>query len=199
MKKIAASVLLIILFSSAAAFAAKDAVEVRTLLKEKIDNVLEVLEKENLSDREKRGKIEEIVDPVFDYELMAKLALGPRNWPRLSPDQKEIFSKRFIKRVKASYFDKISMYSGDSDAGFEYGAPKTSGDKVHLPVTVRAAGDKIEMIYKFYRSGRQWKIYDVEVGGVSIIQSYRSQFNQVMADGTVEDLLEDLKTADNFQ
>lgn len=196
MRKIPGIILLAIMFSAAAVLAAQNPDTAKDLLEKKINNVLEILERQELSDQEKREKIEDIVNPVFNYELMAKLSLGPRHWSGLSSEQKEIFSKRFISRLKNSYFDKISMYSADQDADFTYGTPAEKNGKVQVPVTVRAGGEKIEMIYKFYLSGNDWKVYDVELNGVSIIKSYRSQFNEVLSDGTVEDLLEELKTSD---
>ncbi len=198
MRKIHAIILLAIVFCAAAVPAAQNADTAKDLLEKKISNVLEVLDRKELSDQEKRGKIEDIVDPVFNYELMAKLSLGPRHWSGLSSEQKEIFSKRFIKRLKDSYFDKISMYSADQDADFTYGTPAEKDGKVQVPVTVRAGDEKIEMIYKFYLSGDQWQIYDVELNGVSIVKSYRSQFNEVLSDGSVKDLLEELKTSDEL-
>lgn len=196
MRKIPGIILLVIMFCAAPVLAAQNADTAKDLLEKKISNVLEILERQELSDQEKRGKIEDIVNPVFNYELMAKLSLGPRHWSGLSSEQKEIFSKRFIKRLKNSYFDKISMYSADQDADFTYGTPAEKNGKVRVPVTVRAGGEKIEMIYKFYLSGNDWKVYDVELNGVSIIKSYRSQFNEVLSDGTVEELIEELKTSD---
>ncbi len=194
MRQIPFMMLLTIVFFSAAVFAAEDAGEVKALLEKKINSVLDVLEQKDLEDREKRKKIEDIVDPVFNYELMAKLALGPRHWPRLSSGQKETFSARFIRRMKDSYFDKISMYSADSGADFTYGSPLSSNGKVSVPVTVRTGADRVEMIYRFYRSKDGWKVYDVELEGVSIIKSYRSQFEEVLSEGSIEDMLEDLKT-----
>lgn len=193
---------LLVLFAAVSAAGASEAngpEQVRELLKKKVDCVLEVLEQKDLSQQDKRKKVESIVDPVFNYSLMAKLALGPGNWPRLSPEQKKTFSKRFIIRLKSSYFDKVSMYSGDSDANFDYGRAQEQGGKIHVPVEVKAGSDKIDIVYRFYRAGGAWKIYDVVVNGVSIIKSYRSQFDQVLSNGTVEDLLKELKPSEDSQ
>lgn len=201
MKKLLCTALIVLVSWVAAgpAAAADNPEAARELLKCKIDSVLEVLGQTELSDADKREKIESIVDPVFHYELMAKLALGPRHWPKLSADQQEIFSKRFIQRVKASYFDKISMYSADVDAAFSYPPIRTRNGKVYVPIKVRTQNNKVDMVYKFYRTGGSWRVYDAEVNGVSIVQSYRSQFNQILKDATVEDLLRDLKSDEKLQ
>jgi phospholipid transport system substrate-binding protein len=54
------------------------------------------------------------------------------------------------------------------------------------------------MLYKFYRAAQGWKIYDVEIGGVSVIQTYRSQFDGVLSEGTIDDLLGKLKSEGSF-
>ena len=179
-----------------ALFAAHGRVEAesaQSLLKEKISEVIAVLDSPDLSEADKTGRIEDIVDPVFDYELMARLSLGRRHWTGLSAEQQETFTRRFVARLKDSYFDKISMYSGDADAAFEYQPVKEQNNKVHVPVAVRAGDETVDMVYKFYSARGDWKVYDVEINGVSIIRSYRSQFDQILADGTAEDLLEAVK------
>jgi phospholipid transport system substrate-binding protein len=165
----------------------------RDLLEGKINDIIEILKQDELNDSEKRSRIEELVDPVFDYELMAKLTLGRKHWPRLSAEQRRVFVKRFVTRLKDSYLDKVSMYSGGADAGFNYLPVRQQGNKVHVPVEVTAGDDKIDMVYKFYSSADQWKVYDVEINGVSIVQSYMSQFDQILSDGNVDDLLEAVK------
>jgi phospholipid transport system substrate-binding protein len=49
------------------------------------------------------------------------------------------------------------------------------------------------MLYKFWKSRQGWKIYDLEIAGVSVVQTYRSQFDQVLRNGTFEDLLKELE------
>ncbi|MFO7860021.1 MAG: ABC transporter substrate-binding protein [Desulfosalsimonas sp.] len=176
-----------------AAHGRMEADSAQSLLKEKISEIIDVLDSVDLSEDDKVSRIEDIVDPVFDYELMARLSLGRRHWTGLSADEQETFTRRFVTRLKDSYFDKISMYSGDADATFEYRSVKEQNNKVHVPVEVRAGDETVDMVYKFYSARDTWKVYDVEINGVSIIRSYRSQFDQILADGTAEDLLEAVK------
>lgn len=170
-----------------------EAESAQSLLKQKSSEVIDVLDSPDLSEDDKISRIEDIVDPLFDYELMARLSLGRRHWTGLSAEQQETFTRRFVARLKDSYFDKISMYSGDADAAFEYRPVKAQNNKVLVPVGVRAGDETVDMVYKFYSAQDSWKVYDVEINGVSIIRSYRSQFDQIMADGTAEDLLEAVK------
>lgn len=169
--------------------------EVREQLKTKIDNVMVLLQDKKVDKTLRNEKIVEIVTPIFDYQTMAKLSLGKKYWPKLSQEERAIFSDLFIERLQESFLDKLDIYS---DEQITYGEPQAKGKTIHVPSTLISKGNHIGMLYKFYNSTGVWKIYDVVIGGVSVIQTYRSQFDGVLSDGTIDDLLEKLKTNDHF-
>ena len=173
---------------------ADDSQEVADLLKNKIDSVLKMLEKEDMAEAQKKEKIMAIVDPVIDFELMAKLTLGKTNWARLSESEQEKFIDLFVDRLKASYLDKTTLYS---DQKVVYHPAVKKGNKIHVPVDVVTQEETAEVLYKFYSAGSQWRVYDVEINGVSLIRSYRSQFDEILRNGTVTDLFEELKRSAN--
>jgi phospholipid transport system substrate-binding protein len=169
--------------------------EVRELLKVNIDAVMVLLKDPSLDKANRNKKIIDIITPVFDYQTMAKLSLGKKYWPKLSAEKQAAFSNLFIERLQKSYLDKLDLYSNEE---ILYGDPQEKGKQVHQPTTLIYKDSRIEMLYKFYRSAEEWKIYDVEIGGVSVIQTYRSQFDGVLSDGTIDDLLEKLKVDGTF-
>ena len=169
--------------------------EVREQLKTKIDTVMVLLQDKEVDKVLRNEQIVEIVTPIFDYQTMAKLSLGKKYWPKLSQEKQATFSDLFIERLQESFLDKLDIYSDES---ILYGKPQAKGKTVHVPSTLISKGNRIGMLYKFYSSTQGWKIYDVEIGGVSVIQTYRSQFDGVLSDGTIDDLLEKLKTNGNF-
>ena len=169
--------------------------DVRELLKINIEAVV-VLPQDNSLDKSHRNeRIIEIITPVFDYQTMAKVSLGKKYWPKLSQEKQAAFSALFIKRLQDSYLEKLDLYS---DEEVLYGEPQTNGKQVHQPTTLIYKDSRISMLYKFYRSASGWKVYDVEIGGVSVIQTYRSQFDGVLREGSIDDLLEKLKTDGAF-
>jgi len=178
---------------------AGDQGEVRDLLKSKIDNVVVLLQdkaQDKAQEKARRNeRILDVVAPIFDYQTMAKLSLGSKYWPTLSQAKQQEFSDLFIKRLQASYLDKLDLYSGEE---ILYGEPRAEGKTVHMPTTLVSRGSRIGMLYKFYRTAQGWKIYDVEIGGVSVIQSYRSQFDGVLSGGTIDDLLGKLRSDGSF-
>ena len=155
-------------------------------LKSNLEAVFRVLQKNDLSQQEKNSEIAGIVTPMFDFQLMAKLSLGRKYWPQLSAEKRERFTELFVNRLRQSYLNKITAYT-DEKVSYEQ-AVKVDG-KVHIPTLLLSKGKNISMLYKFYQSGGQWKIYDIEIQGVSIIRSYQSQFNEILRNGTFDDLL----------
>ncbi len=172
---------------------ADDKTAAQEFLKSNLDAVFTVLQKKDLSQQAKNSEIVEIVTPMFDFELMAKLSLGKKYWPDLSQDQKERFTELFIERLRRSYLDKLTAYT---DEKIVYESPLVDKKKVHVPTQLISKGKEISMLYKLYSSNNSWKIYDVEIEGVSIIRSYRSQFNEILQKGTFGDLLKKMEKPD---
>ena len=85
--------------------------EIQEQMTKKIDNVLLVLEKKNLTIPQKGEEIVKIIDEVFDYELMAKIALGKETWNNLSVEKQKEFVKIFETKLKNSYVEKLELYN----------------------------------------------------------------------------------------
>jgi len=156
------------------------------LLKNKLKAVFAVLQKKDLEQQAKNDGIIEIVSPMFDFPLMAKLALGKKYWPGLSQEKKKRFTQLFIKRLRTSYLDKLTLFT---DEKVIYEPPVQVNKKIHIPTYLVSKDKKVSMLYKFYESKNSWKIYDLEIQGISIIRSYRSQFSEILQSGTIDDLL----------
>ena len=174
---------------------ADDKSEVEELLKKNLDAVFSVLQKKDLAQQEKNQDIVDIVTPMFDFELMARLSLGKKHWTELPQEKKERFTELFIKRLKASYLKNFTLYT---DEKLFYEPAVQVKKKIHAPTYLVSKDKKISILYKFYKAEQNWKIYDLEIQGVSIIRSYRSQFSDILENGTVDDLLLKLENpADN--
>ena len=168
---------------------------------------MSVLRDEKLDQATKQSRVEEIVSPVFDFRAMTLLALGQKNWRKFTAAQQAEFSKLFVKRMKESYGKRIADYGGEkvffkpplplkTSKSSKVRKPTTqpSGPRiVHVPVEIASNSRRWTIVHKFRRIGEVYRIYDVEIEGVSILRSYRSQFNDVLARGTPEDLLARLR------
>ena len=155
-------------------------------LKSKLDAVFLVLKKNDLEQETKNNEIIEIVTPMFAFSLMARLSLGKKYWSGLTKEYKKKYTDLFVKRLKESYLEKLNLYTNEI---IVYRAPVQVKKKIHIPTELISKDNKIDMLYKLYKSKHSWKIYDIEIQGVSIISTYRSQFAEVMSTGTIDDLL----------
>ncbi len=193
MKSLLHAVLTLLIFSQTVIADDKSAAE--EILRSKLKAVISVLQKKELELDARKKEIVEIVTPIFDFPLMAKLALGRKFWPGLAKEKKERFTELFIKRLKESYLEKLTRYTY-TDEKVVYNAPIQLNKKIHIPTTLISKDNKISMLYKLYKSEQNWKIYDIEIEGVSIITTYRSQFEQALRTGTIDDLLETLEESE---
>ena len=176
--------------------AADDTARAEAQLKERVDQAMEILRRSDLELSVKKEKIVSIVEPLFDFPLMAKLVLGRKHWSRLNAQEQERFETLFVKRLKSSYIDKIDQYS---DETLEWRPPVPDGsDRVQVPSALVQQQKEIIILYKLYRSAAGgWRIYDVEVQGISIVATFRSQFDQILSTGTVDDLFRELEKSGN--
>jgi phospholipid transport system substrate-binding protein len=183
-----------LLFLSQTAIA-DDKSAAKKTLKSKLGAVLSVLQEEGEHEAKKK-EIIEIISPVFDFSLMAKLTLGRKFWPGLTKEEKERFTELFVRRLKQSYLEKLTRYTCTS-VRIVYNAPIQVKKRIHIPTELISKDRKTAMLYKLYRSKHRWQIYDVEIEGVSIVITYRSQFNQVLSSGTMDDLLKKLEAPED--
>ena len=165
---------------------ADDKSDAEELVKRKLDAVFAVLQKKDLQQQAKKKEISEIVTPMFDFELMAKLTMGRKHWPSLAQEKKEKFTALYIELLKKSYLDKLALYT-DEKVIFE--PPAQVKEKVQIPTQLVSKDRTTSILYKLYKAADDWKVYDLEIQGVSIIRSYRSQFDEIMQNGTIDDLL----------
>jgi phospholipid transport system substrate-binding protein len=184
MRRILYAVLVLLLMSQVCWSDEKSAA--KELVMAKVDAALSVLQRKDLVQQEKNKQVVKIVEPIFDYNLMAKLTLGRKYWPGLSEKNREKFTDLFVARLKTSYIDKLSLYT---DEKVVYDAPVQEGIKIQIPTSVISKNNRISMMYKLYKSSNGWKIYDIEIEGVSLISTYRSQFYDILSKGTIDDLL----------
>lgn len=165
---------------------ADDKIAAEKLLKSKLNAAITVLQKKNAALQVKSNEIDEIMSPMFDFSLMAKLTLGRKYWPKLTTQNKEKFTELFTELLKSSYLQKLTLYTNEK---IMYESPILSKKKIQIPTYLISLDKKTSILYKLYKSENDWKIYDIEIQGVSLIRSYRSQFIQILQTGTIEDLL----------
>ena len=92
------------------------------------------------------------------------------------------------------FLEKLSLYT---DEKVFFKTTVQDKRKVRIPTEIVSNNNRISMIYKMYKSENDWKIYDFEIEGVSIISTYRSQFDQILSKGTIDELMKKLEKPEN--
>ena len=165
---------------------AGDVPDAEAVMEKAVNSVLTVLRDGDLRRAVKRERILAVVRPTFDLPLMARLALGREHWPTLSEDERKEFVELFVLQLENSYFDKAQRFASEA---MRFHPPQTVKNKVHIKTTIQAKDEEIAIVYKLYKSKAGWRVYDLEIQGVSIVSSYRSQYSQALREGTFADLL----------
>ena len=172
--------------------------EIQEQMTKKIDNILLILEKKELKGTQRGEEIIKIIDEVFDYELMARIALGKETWTSLSNEKQKEFTKIFESKLKKSYIEKLELYN-DQKVKIISLKPYNN-TRLQLETELIGKDKNYKINYNFYNKSKdpeQWLIYDVELIGVSIIQTYRQQFAGLLKEKTFDEMLALLKSSNN--
>lgn len=190
------NILFLITFAITSANAMKQD-EIQTVMTKKIDNVLTILEQKNLPINKKGEQIIKIIDEVFDYELMARIALGKETWDTLSEQKQKEFTKIFETKLKNSYIEKLELYNDQKVKILGLNPYKNA--RLQLETELLGKEGTYKINYNFYNKSKdseQWLIYDVDLVGVSIIQTYRQQFAGLLKEKTFDEMLVLLENPD---
>jgi phospholipid transport system substrate-binding protein len=161
------------------------------IVKQVIENALDILNDSSYSSAEKHRLVKEIVDPHFDYREMAKRSLGA-TWGTLSAGQRDEFVRLFADLLEASYSDKIQKYA--QRVKIDYTGEIPQGDYAEVRTVVVRPNDRIPLNYRLLQEDGTWKVYDVVIEGVSLVSNYRSQFRRIIHESSYAELVRRLRT-----
>jgi len=125
-----------------------------------------------------------------DFIELSKRTLA-QNWNKLDATQQKEFIKLYKSLLSDTYADKILQYT-DEKIVFTKEVPLTE-KTTEIQSTVQRKNGDIPIYYRVIQEGSSWKIYDVVIEGVSLINNYRSQFREILAHNPPESLLETLR------
>lgn len=164
------------------------------LLMETIDKGLTVLKDPSLKGEDKalerRQRLWNEISPIFSFEEMSKRALG-QHWKKRTPEEKKEFVELFTNILKDSYIGKTDTYSGEKIVLL--GEKK---EDIYANVQTKLItnkGTEALVDYRMLNNQGKWKIYDVIIEGVSLVNNYRSQFNNILMKSSFEELVQKIK------
>ncbi|RLB82287.1 MAG: ABC transporter substrate-binding protein [Deltaproteobacteria bacterium] len=139
---------------------------------------------------ERRKLIRKAVDERFDWEEMAKRTLG-RHWRKRTEKEKKEFIYLFGKLLERTYLDRVEGYSGERVV---YVGDRIQGDYAIVKVKILTAQDtEIPVLYRMKKKDDKWLVYDITIEGVSLINNYRTQFNNILVRSSFKTLIEKIK------
>jgi len=139
---------------------------------------------------QRRVELRRAADSLFDFTEMGRRALG-RHWADRTPAEREEFVKLFTDLIARSYIGRIDHYAGETIA---YTAERVDGDEASVQSrVVTAKGSQIPVEYRLHRVNDDWSAYDVLVENVSLVVTYRSQFDRIIRSESFASLLRRLR------
>ena len=161
------------------------------IVRQGVERTLDAIKEPGPMSEARRQRIKRIADPYFDYQEMAKRSLGPA-WGSLSAGQRQEFVALFSQLLEASYSDKIEKYA--QRVRIDYTGEILTGDNAEVRTVIVKANDRIPLNYRLMNEGGTWKVYDVVIEGVSLVNNYRSQFSRIIHESSYAELVRRLKT-----
>lgn len=164
------------------------------LVRTSVDKAIQILKDPNLHSQDKKrervDRLREALQSIFDYEEMAKRALGT-HWRRRTPAEQEEFVKLFRNFLERIYSDKIDLYGGEK---VRFGREVIDQGFAEVESTIiRPNGEELAVVYKLRQRDGEWKVYDAVVENISIVNNYRSQFDRVISSSSYQELVKRLQ------
>ena len=133
------------------------------------------------------GRVQKLVDekvlPYTDFEKMTQLSVGP-GWRNATPEQRAALTREFRTLLVRTYSGALSQVSDHKVELRPFRAQPTDTDVIVRTQVVASRGDPIQLDYRLEKADGGWKIYDINILGVWLVENYKSQFSsQVNASG----------------
>lgn len=159
-------------------------------IKSTVDQVIQILTNPQLQGegrkQERRKRLREVIFVRFDFQEMAQRSLGA-HWQRRTPEEQTEFIKVFSDLLEQTYVDKIESYNNEK---FIYANERIDGPYAEVSSKMRTSkGEEFTINYKLHRMGEDWRVYDLVIENISLINNYRSQFNRILTSSTYDELI----------
>lgn len=140
--------------------------------------------------KERRDLLRKPLYARFDFTEMARRSLGAE-WRNHSPKEQEEFTQLFTDLLERAYIEQIESYTNER---FIYGKETIDSDFAEVQSRiVTAKGEEYMLNYRLRQAGKEWKIYDVVVENISLVNNYRSQFNRIISNQSYDELIRRLR------
>lgn len=181
--------------------------QIQSTMEQNIKKTLAILQKNTTNNpqdsKAQNMQVEQIAreifamfDSIFDYKLMAQLSLS-QNYKTLTKEQQDQYNQAFEQNLKRNFTDKLRLYKDEEMQVM--GGEQTKNNRYNLKTSMVLDGKLNYIIFKFYDSKGDWRIYDVDILGISVVQTYRSQFNDIITNADFKTLIAKLQSEMHFE
>jgi phospholipid transport system substrate-binding protein len=185
-----------VLLAGFAASAAAQEVAPDELVKNVTTEVLDLITKDREIRSGSRTKLVQVIEakvlPHFNFNSMTALAVG-QSWSKATPDQKKRLVEEFKTLLVRTYASALAAYS---EQRFDFRPLRARPTDTDVTVNVRviqSGTQPVPIDYSMEKTAAGWKVYDVMVGGVSLVANYRTEFNATVREAGIEGLIRNLQ------
>jgi phospholipid transport system substrate-binding protein len=140
--------------------------------------------------KERRDLLRKALYARFDFTEMARRSLGAE-WRNRGPKEQEEFTQLFTDLLERAYLEQIESYTNER---FVYGKEILDDDFAEVQSKILTSkGEEYMLNYRLRQAGKEWKIYDVVVENISLVNNYRSQFSRIISNQSYDELLRRLR------
>ena len=170
---------------------AGDEEDINLMVKEKVSVIFELLGQKDLDKDERNLKIVEELNEIMYFTAAGALSLG-KHWKKISKKQKKEFLKIFKKYINNYIVEKIDLYTNQK---IDIGEAKiVKKGRAKLNIGILSGGEALQVTFKLRKNKKKaWRVWDVDIEGVSLITTFRSQFSGVLKKNSFDVLLEKLR------
>ncbi|MFL6571085.1 MAG: phospholipid-binding protein MlaC [Burkholderiales bacterium] len=166
------------------------------LVKNVTTEVVELITKDKEIRSGNRSKLIQVIEgkvlPHFNFSSMTALAMG-QNWSKATPEQKKRLLAEFRTLLVRTYASALAAYS---EQRFDFRPLRARPTDTDVTVNVRviqSGAQPVPIDYSMEKTAAGWKVYDVMVGGVSLVANYRTEFNATVREVGIEGLIRNLQ------
>jgi len=166
------------------------------LVKNVTTEVVDLITKDKEIRSGNRTKLIQVIEakvlPHFNFSSMTALAMG-QNWNKATPEQKKRLVEEFKTLLVRTYASALAAYS---EQRFDFRPLRARPNDTDVVVNVRViqpGAQPVPIDYSMEKTAAGWKVYDVMVGGVSLVANYRTEFNSTVRDVGIEGLIRNLQ------
>ena len=170
---------------------AGDVEDINSMVKKKVAVIFDLLGKKDIEKNKRNEKIVGELNEIMDFQLAAYLSLG-KHWKKISKTQKKEFVETFQQYINNYIVEKIDLYTNQK---IDIGDSKiVKKGRAELEIGILSGGETLQVNFKLRKNKKkEWRVYDVDIEGGSLITTFRSQFSGVLKNSSFEELLEKLK------